>query len=85
MIEIDTEEAKRGPGYWKLNDQYLNDLKYCNLIIETVKSVLRSFAHLDDMRLWEMIKFEIGNVSQEFALSKGNIICIVYSVIWRMN
>ena len=49
---------KRGPGYWKLNNTYLNDNEYFYLI----SNVIDSFSQLNIQSAqikWEICKFEI--------------------------
>ena len=69
MIEcaIQVTDTKRGPGYWKINNSFLNNEKYCKMIGETIDKTLGMFSYLDPSRLWEILKFELANVSKEFA------------------
>ena len=63
---------KRGKGIWKLNEQWMENEKYCETMIRELKSVLKTFQHLDGKRLWKMVKFEAANISKEFALQRKN-------------
>ena len=70
-LEIQIDELKRGPGYWKLNTSLLTDEKYISLIMETVTKILDMFKHLDLLRKWEMLKFELSNVSKEYLAKRS--------------
>ena len=35
------ESAERGPGFWKLNSEYLNNKEYANLLKLTINNSLK--------------------------------------------
>ena len=66
LCTIESVENKRGPGLWKLNEQLLDDEKYCEAIKESFQSIKEGFGHLDSVQFWEILKFELANVSKDF-------------------
>ena len=61
---------KRGPGYWKLNNAYLNDSEYCNEVIDIIKEcTILDFKN--DMTKWELCKYEIKSMSISYAKKKS--------------
>ena len=57
----------RGPGYWKLNNSYLRNSKYIELINQTLDGVLAECTSKTYMETWEFMKYKIRNVSRDFA------------------
>ena len=70
-IQWDTGGGKWGPGYWKCNNELLNDQGFCEAMEKDIEHTKTIFSHLDAKRLWEMIKFEISNMCKEYTLVKG--------------
>ena len=71
-LDVEVEKSKRGPGYWKCNDEQLNDRKFCTYVESELKWVLNMFSYLGRSEKWEMLKFEAGNICKEQACLKRN-------------
>lgn len=62
-----------GPSYWKFNDSLCNDQDYYNLIEENYPLWMGKYNYIDDQRiLWELIKFELRCITQNFSKKKAH-------------
>ena len=64
-LDLQIDDTKRGPGYWKMNNKLLNDPEYCEMMINSMQSMKKTFGYLDPKIFWEMQKFEVGNATKE--------------------
>ena len=64
-------KTDKGPGYWKLNNSYLDDKKYKQEIVDIAKNINENLPPIDR---WEYLKHKVKEFSIEFAKSKQNII-----------
>ena len=66
-------KTQRGPGYWKLNNSFLEDSDYITLINNTVDSCIRKFNNqsVKHSLLWELCKLEIKSQSTTYAIQKS--------------
>ena len=71
-IVVNNENARRGPGSWKFNNELLNDVNFCNEMELILKGTSRAYRHLNETDLWELVKFEAGQFSRQFAKSRSN-------------
>lgn len=65
IIDISYYFNFRGFGFWKLNFVFLSEVDYVNvikLIIVEIVSEYESDEEVDEVLLWEMIKFKIRDV-----------------------
>ena len=72
LVVIDFIKHERGRGYWKLNTSHLKLPEYLELINERISTDLRQYAELKGKKKWEMIKFNIATVSQQFARERAS-------------
>lgn len=61
----------RGPGYYKINNSYLDDKDYSNFISNALDSVLVKHKHSTIQVLWEMAKTEIKEKSIIYAKKRS--------------
>ena len=66
-LTIENVNNKRGPGIWKLNEKWLNEDLYVEMIEKCVASITHSFQHLDAIQFWEILKYELVNDSKEYS------------------
>ena len=60
---------KRGPGFWKLNNQHLASDDYCNLVTETILKCKQ--LQVNNALKWEICKYEIKQVSINYSKRKS--------------
>ena len=60
------KSVDRGPGYWKLNNSYLNDKKYIEIISNTIEKYKTSH-YMNPQIKWELLKNEIKEKSIKYA------------------
>ena len=68
-IKLHTTQNRRGPGYWKINTEILEDKDYKI----KVKEIAESFSKkcLSPMLKWELFKIKIREFSQKFCRQKA--------------
>lgn len=70
-IDLKPLDCKRGPGYWKLNNQLLNDTEYINNIQKVVVDTVNEFKSVNSYRLlWEIVKIKIKEFSIKYAVCR---------------
>ncbi len=70
-LKIQVPNAKRGPGYWKLNVSFLKEQDYNTMIINVVQHTKQHAGDLDNRRLWDLCKVKIKQVSIEYGRNKA--------------
>ena len=89
LMEFDMGIQHRGPGIWKLNDEWLDCEDYTDMILKGFESVSKTFGYLNDTPYWDMMKFELANISKEYALKKGQKVKIheyeLYQILSNMQ
>ena len=70
-LVIQTDEFRRGPGVWKLNNNVLMDDIYCARIKEVIKHVVKISAQLNPYETWEFMKIELGIVTRIYLVKKA--------------
>ena len=75
MITIKTalHSESRGPGFWKVNTSFLNDIEYVNKIKATRKETRNEYEKDDSVNpnlLWEMVKMKVREKSMKYGVSK---------------
>ena len=59
-MSLESNETKRGPGFWKFNNSLLTDKSYTEMITKQIPEFISKYCNLNDKGLfWEMIKMEI--------------------------
>lgn len=61
----------RGPGYWKMNTEYLHDDRYKARIQEIIKNIKQKKGTYTPSLLWELVKIEIKSFSASYAVVKA--------------
>ena len=52
-----------GPGYWKLNNQHIENNDYCKGIENVISETLEQFSHLNSKQIvWELLKTILKNL-----------------------
>ena len=69
-LSLDTNDNKRGPGFWKLNTSYLNDTDYTHLIKDTILQTVRDNEGANAKLLWDTMKCKIRGASIKFSSDK---------------
>ena len=60
----------RGPGYWKLNNQHLENDEYCKGVENVIAETLTHFCNLNSKQIsWEILKNNIKRFSVAFGIS----------------
>lgn len=62
--------SKRGLGFWKLNNSYLNDVEYISMISNLVDSLETENIN-DYQQKWDLCKCKIKELSVIYAKSKA--------------
>ena len=68
-LKICTKQRKKGPGYWKINTNVLNDRVYQNSVSDIIQSILRSC--LPPLTKWELFKVKIREYTQKYCKKKA--------------
>ena len=68
---IETTFSKRGPGFWKFNNSYLQDPEYIILIKKTIKETVNDNFDTDPCLLWDTIKCMIWGASIKYGSRKA--------------
>ena len=69
---LESNETKRGPGFWKFNNSLLMDKCYTEMITKQIPEFISKYCNLNDKGLfWEMIKMEIRASTMIFAENKA--------------
>ena len=64
---MDLDYNERGSGYWKLNNLYLQEKPYIELINQEIKRTVESCTHKPPLEVWETIKTRIKKSTMEYA------------------
>ena len=67
-IKISLHSNSRGPGFWKLNTSFLNDIEYVNKIKAIIKETRSEYEKDDSVKpnlLWEMVKMKVREESKK--------------------
>ena len=71
LLEIKTEQFKRGPGIWKFNDSLLNDEFFLKEINNFIDAFLLLNSNKDPCLKWELLKNEIKAKTIQFCNLKN--------------
>ena len=71
VSHIFRQSKKRGRGYWKLNNSFLNEKTYCNEISNIISKTLNEYDSIINKRdLWDLCKIRIKEYSIKFGINK---------------
>ena len=70
-IEINFENYKRGPGFWKLNNLLLREENYQNGIIQTINKTKKLHFLNDPSELWSALKNNCISFSKKYSKEKA--------------
>ena len=68
-LKFCTKHNERGPGYWKINTDILNDKDYQNGIVKLIDSFSSNCLPLQ--MKWEMFKVQVREFSQKYCRKKA--------------
>ena len=72
VLELNDNNFKRGPGYWRFNNSFLKQQEYLTLINEKLDELIEEYrnstTYIND---WEMVKVEIRNASIDYGKRKS--------------
>ena len=71
LLEIKTEQFKRGPGLWKFYDSLLNDQFFLKEINNSIDAFLLLNSNKDPCLKWELLKNEIKDKTIQFCNLKN--------------
>ena len=66
-MAVDLFSVPHGRGYWKLNVSHLHYKSFLDKLNKTVDDSLLRNRRKSHMEVWECLKFELANTSQEYA------------------
>ena len=59
-LSLETNETKRGPGFWKFSNSLLMDKCYAEMITKQIPEFIDKYCNLNDKDIfWEMTKMKI--------------------------
>ena len=71
-LQIQGHLEERGPGFWKLNNSFLLDGKYCESIQKLIDQKWNEYQHITDLNLrYELLKFEIKQYSYHYGKERA--------------
>ena len=71
-INIEINQQKRGPGFWKMNNSLLQNKDYVYFIKGVIKDIKNNDVDLDAQTLWDFCKNEIKHKTIEYACKQAN-------------
>ena len=73
IISIVNNRCLRGAGYWKLNNQILEEEEYKEIIRDEIIKVNNSMAGKSAVAIWEVLKTRIRSRSQSYCRKRKNV------------
>ena len=71
-LSLESNETKRGPGFWKFSNSLLMDKCYTEMITKQIPEFIDKYCNLNEKGLfWEMIKMKIRASTLTFAKDKA--------------
>ena len=71
-INIEINQQKRGPGFWKMNNSLLQNKDYVDFIKGVMKDIKNNDVDLDAQTLWDFCKNEIKHKTIDYACKQAN-------------
>lgn len=72
-LALSNKDRVRGPSYWKLNAQHLNDKKFVKEINEIIDQSLLVAQELSPCEKWEFVKSEVASRCKELSKEKAKV------------
>ena len=74
ILTLEFANFKTGKGLYKLNSSLLQDENYIKIIIDEIKSTQAEYSSLNPHLLWDMIKTNVKEISQQYSnnISRDN-------------
>ena len=66
-VMIASTGSKRGPGFWKFNNNLLNDQEFVDYMDNVITGCLRGYDYLSAQDLWDLLKFKIKQMAHEWS------------------
>ena len=66
-INFQIQETKRGPGLWRFNNLLLDDLTFCEYMINMLKTNKNRYKNANPIDKWECIKCDIVNLCRKYS------------------
>ena len=71
-IVVKLSDMERGPGYWKLNNNLLNDIDYVNQVNTLIDEYVHEITDEADYQMeWEMLKVKIKTFTSNYSKLKS--------------
>ena len=71
-INIEINQQKRGPGFWKMNNSLLQNKDYVYYIKGVIKDIKNNDVDIDAQTLWDFCKNEIKHKTIDYACKQAN-------------
>ena len=71
IMEIQLTDIKRGPSYWKFNDQLLKDSDYVEQTNQYISTLTEAYEGLDHQVVWDLIKIGIREMTISYSKQKA--------------
>ena len=66
------DDLEKGPNFWKINSNLVNDSAYCELLTTEYANWLEEFKEVQDKRvLWDLIKYKIRQQTIRYSRTKA--------------
>ena len=85
MMEIVTESAPKGKGYWKHNDSLLKIPKYVQIINEDIDNSIFQLSHQKDDEVWEHIQHNFTSKSETWSAKHAKNIKNNFNKLTKKN
>ena len=67
IMELNDNDFKRGPGYWRFNNSLLKQTEFVNKMNNKLEELTEEYANNPaKIQTWELVKVEIRNLSIDF-------------------
>ena len=72
-LKLNIENISKGPGYWKLNNNLLQDKKYQNLVKQCLSKYNNMSATTNKSKqiIWDLCKLEIKEISIKYGIERA--------------
>ena len=69
---LENFESNKGNGYWKLNNSFLEEAPYIDIILETINIALTELSNVDERIKWEYMKYKIRLESIKYGKARAS-------------
>ncbi len=70
ILNLDTDEQPRGPGFWRLNCSFLKDKTFVDTINHTIDEAVVNNPDTEETLLWDTIKLKVRGDSIKYSSNK---------------